>query len=116
MEKVVIVGAGCGGPTAAIHAARASPSPLVLTGAMPGGLPLGMPAQNGHKYFSSAEIESLVRDRDWLDKATKVISRHLHQKHQKQKTKSGQTTPTHGDSTSQWHPQNGSCSPQIRDV
>lgn len=38
MEKVVIVGAGCAGYTAAIYTARANLEPLVLTGSMPGGL------------------------------------------------------------------------------
>jgi len=38
LENTVIIGSGCAGWTAAIYAARADLKPLVITGAMPGGL------------------------------------------------------------------------------
>ncbi len=35
--------------------------------------PLGRPAQNGPKYFSSATIQELARDPKWLGKASDTL-------------------------------------------
>ena len=35
--------------------------------------PLGHPARNGPKYFATAELEELRRDRKWLVKASDAI-------------------------------------------
>ena len=37
--------------------------------------PLGKPAPNAPKYFASVEICALAQDRDWLDRATKVLTK-----------------------------------------
>jgi hypothetical protein len=37
--------------------------------------PLGRPAPNGHKYFCGAEVLELSQNREWLDKATRTVSR-----------------------------------------
>ena len=38
--------------------------------------PLGKPAANGHKFFCTVEISALSEDREWLDKATRAVTRH----------------------------------------
>jgi hypothetical protein len=38
--------------------------------------PLGRPAPNGHKFFCTAEISALSQNREWLDKATRAVTKH----------------------------------------
>ena len=38
--------------------------------------PLGDPAPNAPKWFSAIEVISLAADRDWLNKATKEVSKY----------------------------------------
>jgi hypothetical protein len=47
--------------------------------------PLGKPAQNGHKFFCTAEILELSQDRNWLDKATRAVARHWQERNSKAK-------------------------------
>ena len=44
--------------------------------------PLGNPPPNGNKYFSSAELETLARDHDWLNKATRAVTQHWRRKNE----------------------------------
>jgi hypothetical protein len=48
--------------------------------------PLGKPAQNGEKFFSSAELERIRHDKNWLSKATLAVTDHW-QKKNARKTK-----------------------------
>lgn len=50
--------------------------------------PLGNPPPNGHKYFSSAELQILTADQAWLHKATKTVTEHWRKKNERQR-------PTH---------------------
>jgi hypothetical protein len=38
--------------------------------------PLGNPAQNGAKYFATADVLETAKDRAWLVKVTNTISQH----------------------------------------
>ena len=42
--------------------------------------PLGKPASNGHKFFSSEEISVLSQYLEWLDKATRAVAKHWKEK------------------------------------
>ena len=42
--------------------------------------PLGNPAQNSVKFFASADLLELTKDRAWLVKMTNIINQHWHRK------------------------------------
>jgi hypothetical protein len=50
--------------------------------------PLGNPQPNGVKYFATAEILELSKDRTWLAKATNVIIQHWKEKNLHKKGRS----------------------------
>jgi hypothetical protein len=47
--------------------------------------PLGNPPQNGIKFFSTAEVAEMTKDRAWLAKMTNTISQHWHKRNVRQK-------------------------------
>jgi hypothetical protein len=49
--------------------------------------PLGKPAQNSRKWFATAEIERLSQDVVWLDKAVRLVEKHVHDLNAKQRGK-----------------------------
>ncbi len=54
--------------------------------------PLGKPAPNAPKYWSSAELMRLCTDRQWLDRATKAVSAKWKQKNEAAKTREAHET------------------------
>lgn len=51
--------------------------------------PLGNPPQNGTKFFSTAEVTEIAKDRAWLAKMTQTISQHWHKRNVRQKCHTG---------------------------
>ncbi len=51
--------------------------------------PLGNPPQNGSKFFSTAEVTEMSKDRAWLAKMTQTISQHWHKKNARKNGRSG---------------------------
>ncbi len=41
---------------------------------------LGRPAPNARKYFSAVEVEQLSRDTPWLQKASRAVTKYIHEK------------------------------------
>ena len=48
--------------------------------------PLGNPAQNGAKYFATADVLELAKDRGWLVKVTNTICQHWQRQNGRKKT------------------------------
>jgi hypothetical protein len=50
--------------------------------------PLGNPSPNGIKFFATADVLELVKDRSWLAKMTSTVNQHWHKKNARQKNHS----------------------------
>jgi hypothetical protein len=49
--------------------------------------PLGKPAQNTRKWFATVEIERMSCDREWLDKAVRIVEKQIQEMNRKQRGK-----------------------------
>jgi hypothetical protein len=47
--------------------------------------PLGKPIQNARKWFATCELHRLSHDREWLDKAIRLVEKHVRDANQKQR-------------------------------
>src|SRR5580658_7724681 len=54
--------------------------------------PLGNPAQNGTKFFATAEILESSKDRSWLAKVTSTINQHWQRQNAHKKNRPGNTS------------------------
>jgi hypothetical protein len=50
--------------------------------------PLGSPAPNGIKFFATADVLELGKDRSWLAKMTNTVNQHWQKKNARQKSRS----------------------------
>jgi hypothetical protein len=49
--------------------------------------PLGNPPPNGIKFFATADVLELAKDRSWLAKITNTVNQHWHKKNARQKSR-----------------------------
>ena len=57
--------------------------------------PLGNPPPNAVKFFATAEVVELSRDREWLAKVTKAVSQHWRQKNARKSSQQTYAPPRH---------------------
>jgi hypothetical protein len=50
--------------------------------------PLGNPSANGAKYFATADLLEITKDRAWLVKMTTAINQHWHRQNSRKKIQS----------------------------
>jgi len=50
--------------------------------------PLGNPAPNSIKFFSTADVLELGKDRNWLMRITNIVNQHWHNKNARRKNRS----------------------------
>jgi hypothetical protein len=55
--------------------------------------PLGNPPPNAIKFFATADILELLKDRSWLAKMTQTISQHWHKRNVRQNSHSRNGSP-----------------------
>jgi len=60
--------------------------------------PLGQPPPNGTKYFSTAEVVELTRDRAWLAKITNTVCQHWKTKNAHKSNSSTTEMPNQSES------------------
>jgi len=49
--------------------------------------PLGNPPPNGIKFFATADLLELVKDRNWLVRVTSTINQHWHKQNARKKSR-----------------------------
>lgn len=54
---------------------------------------LGRPMQNARKWFATCELERLSRDPEWLDKAIRIVEKHVQESNRKQRGKALESGP-----------------------
>jgi hypothetical protein len=62
--------------------------------------PLGKPIQNARKWFATVELQRLGADPEWLDKAIRIVEKHVQASNLKQRRKPAQHAPPQGQPNS----------------